>query len=384
MTAEEGKVIERLTPLARLSLEPEKVLGKHKIVEHLMSPSPYLPSLGIECELIVNRYPDDLGMPWEQIKIAVDAGMKRGDDRDKDIYKEELDLRPVQGTHIVHAQELALLKNTKILHLKKRSKHEKEFYPIHINLGVPADTTYLYRNPYLNHDDYIPKYQWKNARQLQEAPIREEVLELSESFLFARMFEATGWATSANRIVMPFKTLKKTRKYSGHYAKGFSGITHRPPNETELSEPVTEIRTAEIWGDENLRDFQRYLKTIQHVGGALKSYMKLPINLRDEILLAELSGDNDKPLEVIMGYKDFSQPHDADLAYLWHELRHKAVRIFAEHNLTNPMHEYIKSDFKKFAKQLPSVNKSASEIPLNTKMRSLLTQYRGKVAKVIE
>lgn len=378
----ELKTIDRLSPLARLSLEPEKILTKHNIVETLLTPSPYLASVGIEVELLMDRYPNGV-LPQSKIDQAISAGMKKGVDvYSGKGYKEELDLRPVSGTHVVHAQEISLLKKVGILHLKKnRHSHDDEFYPVHINLGIPSDIRGKYgaNTP----TTYLGLHEWASSRTFEYSPIIEEVLGRSDSLLLARIFDATGWATSADRILGPYKAYKKNQKMSAFLHKGVGGVNRRSKYDSEFKEEITEIRTCELWGEKSLAGFQRYLKSIQYVGGALKSYMKLPMQIRDKILLAELNGDTNTPIEEIMRYDNFDLSHDADLAYLWHELRHNTVRLFDRYSLENPMKEYNGKEFGKLAKHLPTIGKSPSQLKMVQEARSLVTEARRKVMSII-
>lgn len=372
---------QRLAPLAVLNPNSQKPFERHNIVEKLIRPSPYLPTMGLECEFVLDRYSRGY-MPWRKFREANFAGIKTGHDGELSSYKTELKLAVNNGTHLVHAHELSILKNMGILHLrKKRDNYMTEFYPIHLNIGIPSDVpdTGGANDP----DEYLGLYEWAELRKDADSPIIPDVLGYSDTFLLARIFDATGWATSANRLKMPFEVYEDAGVMAGFMAQGASGVETKHPNITDLEEPVTEIRTLEIWGAESLINFQKYLRTIQHIGASLKSYSKLPMHLRDQILQAQLRNDSEIPLEIIMNYDGFDLPEDANLAYLWHELRLKSLEIFQKYELPHPMKEYNRKEFLQFAKHLPTIGKRRSQLKMMSEMRSLLTSYRGKIVNLV-
>lgn len=380
----EELVVSRLHPIALLKENAEMAVSKHNLVERMLRPSPYMPSVALEAEFVIDRYRSGQ-FPINAFNKVLSTGIKQGKDGLlTEGYKIELDLPSVSGTHLVHANEIAMLKQLGIFDLKdRRRNYLTEFYPIHVNLEVPADIPYWDegRN---KPNKYFDRSEWIKLRYQGNEKIRQNVIGLSDVFLLARIFDATGWATSADRILMPFSVYKEKGILSGFMAKGNSGVTRRGFFSTDSGESVTEIRTCEIWGERSLPGFQKYLRTIQYIGSMYKSYSIMPLEVRDNILSSELRGNFDRGLELIMGYSDFDLPEDANLAYLWCEMRRKAIRIFTSHGLKNPMREYNRKEFVPFAKNLPTIGSRKPRMGMMNEARSLLTNYRGKVASIIE
>lgn len=380
----EYEVVDRLTPLATLSGK-KGIFDKHNMVETMLRPSPYIPTLGIELELVADRYRRYM-MPWKEIETVIAAGMKRGSDGMREdwpvnySYKEELDLRPVQGTHITHAQEISLLKELGILNLKKtKSNYSKSFYPIHINIGIKPDFPVWEKMFNINPNEKISIEDWEYLRIRENSPIIKKTLQLSDCYLLARALDSTLWGTSVNRLTHPFNNHQSGYPLAGFAAKGWSGVNSRSIVETQFNEAVVEFRTAELWTLDGLRDFQRYIKTFLIIGAAAKSYLKLPVRERDIVLKAELENDVDTQIETIIGYEKFKEPHDAELALAWTDFRRSYLRLFRENGLSNPMLQYRKQEFNKFANAL-KINKSNS---LANESRKIITKHRGIIGRII-
>lgn len=379
------EIPDRLINVAVFGKKPASILEKHKTLEKEINPSPYLISIAMELETFKQRYSDNK-LPIRTISNLISEGeFKTGHDGELDAdSKWEVLIDPSFGSHLIASQEIKILREKGILNLKKiKGDHHKEFYPIHFNLGIEPDFPSI---SYSRPSDRVPRREWEDFRMSNDASPTTAVVDMSDCFLLGRMFDATGWATSRERLLTPYNTrLSEYGEYLSYRNQGISGIRARSSDLTQHNEPVVEIRTGEIWGSDSLRDFQRYLKTIQVVGAALKAYQKIPLENRDMILSADTVGNTMRAENIIKNHDWFDLPHDQELALLWIKLRREVRNSFASKGLSEPMKTYYKDDFINLAYGLPSGKDSRKKkYRFMYNMRQILTNYRGKVVSIIE
>lgn len=391
---------DRLIPLGKLTNWNEKLFFRsHSLLEKYKSPSPLMPTIGAEVEVMEDRFNsgklpftaiakvEDVGIPFDTQDTFHSAGY--GSLAGK--WEAALQKSTVP---ILLAREIEQLRRKKVLNLKReRVYHPNEYYPVHVTLGdiIPDFPNFhinVLENGKKQKKDWLEwRFEYPPYKDLPEdynKNVDVNVLMSSDSFLLARIMEATGWATSKGRLEEAFDEDGNEYQFM---RKGTSGVCGRGKSILTDNQHCVEFRTVEIWGEEGMIGLQKYMDTIQALGAMLSAYQKFPPILRDKILQYEYSGKDTKPmLELLREYYPSLQmgKEQFELATNWISFREDVRGLFELHELPNPMHEYGQQDFQELAKAIPLKNRVKKSDTITSMARDLVISHRAQVKKIIK
>ncbi len=207
-------------------------------------------------------------------------------------------------------------------------------FPLHVTIG---GITFLHENDFLNENN---------------------------THLLARVLDATGWETDAERLVAPYKD--KNSDWTSHRAE--SGIRER--NLDQIKQPengkiehAVEFRTTQM---QSLFGLERYLRSIYYLGSALKAYQN--------------PNKND--------------PTVKKLSKIWRQFAGKSDELFSKIDLPNPFTPWTletgnpeeHSPFKALAKILEKSEKepNGKEAEFVHEIRQLVIETRKEVKEIME
>lgn len=405
---------ERVTPLqnmiADLPKERQKsILENHNVELLALLPSPYYPSLGMEVETFSSRYPERR-LPTEKIDRVEQMGLRR----DKgDSYpvkgkenKWEVVLEPVVGSQIILMRELqqlhrlGLIDLTSKLDLKDkvsaRQYWEMTYYPTHVTVGgVKRDfPSLMARKDVIRfEDDHYTEADLRTSlsdwTEFNEPSKKMEGWQrkhmFSDCFILARLLDSTLYATSPDRLSGPFDNWKDGDEIKGYAQKGFSGVKSRDEDGENAIDAI-ELRTSELSGDNAFQNMDRFLASAKVIGASLRSFQKLPMNVRDEIINLQIEGNYEDAVNLVNTSPEFDLPCDRDLALQWLDLRTKLIDIFESHGLDNPGHEYWGTEFRKFSAllRLEQIKFENKEPNMISEVRSLVISKKSKITSIID
>lgn len=396
---------QRIDTLAQLTkhLPTEKskqLLTRHHLKEHYEQNSPYLPTIGLEVETFRSRMPSG-ELDFDAIAEVEAAGIKRdkGDSfpvKGKE-GKWEVALEAVQGTQVLLMREIQELQKRGLIHLtpKVSETRYRSSYPVHFTLGKlkrdfpdlfsRKDRMFFEGDHYTEDelrttiDDWV---QYKDNSKHENVWKREHMF--SDCYVLARIFDATLYTTSPQRLTSPYNSWKGDEPLGGYAQKGFSGVKSR--DEDGKGFEAIEFRTQELWGENAPISLDRLTNNAKYIGGAVLSFQKIPMTDRDKIISLELDGKFEEAEKIVETCTEYTLPKDKDLALQWLKLRKEVIDIFNNHGLTNPGHEYWGTEFRQLAAVLELESRKLVEGEKNmiSEIRSLATKYRRKIIQILD
>jgi hypothetical protein len=356
----------------------ERVLNFNHLMEKLHHPSPYLPTSGLEAETFAVQAPAKV-LPYAEIAEVEGMGIVRDTNdsfpsKNKE-NKWEASLEPVEGSYLLLVRELdelrrhgALNLNEKVFYKGKPIRTIKYFVPIHVTFGkirrdfpprmlredvirfsdqkYPISRLRTKLSDWREHDMIVNKQEGWRRRYKQ-----------SDCFAFARMLDATLYATSPERVMEPYVDFDEDKSLTSHACKGFSGVTERSPDGEGRGMHAIELRTSELWGIEAVGGLQRHLNSGEAIGAMLIAYQKMPMEMRDDVIELEQAGKDEEALTLVANYEGYELPKDRELAIKWWETRKDFAKLFEEYGIPDPSTEYWDTEFKRFAEVLTTEEK---------------------------
>lgn len=273
-------------------------------------PHPYSPTLGIEIEIpghtLLHSEEKTLGKKVKRAIIenrekTLQTLVEKGFKRDETDPWWEFAFHP-SSSYLTQLAELEALEEAGAIDL------EKNFYPIHINI----------------------------------AGITTSGFAGGEAFIIARALEATTWASSSIRLMMPFDR----RADSWRTEEGTGGIQERFPEDLMVEETVLEIRTFMAHGKENIA---KTLEACFYMAACLSAFQGLN---NEEINKTSRNPFSKKALEVKAPFirEGATLEEAVKLAAIWAWFSKEVKVLFDKFELRNPGEAWKEPQNRRFKK----------------------------------
>ncbi len=293
-------------------------------------PHPYSPTIGIEIEIpghtLLTRAEKVLSKRVKKAYIEhreksleglVDAGFTR----DETDPWWEFALQP-SNSYLTQIAELEALEEAGAIDL------ENNYYSIHVNLGG----------------------------------ITTKGSTGGEAFVIARALEATTWASSGRRLLMPFE------RRADSWTCGTGGVYERSSEELQVDGPVIEIRTFMAHGKNNM------LKTLEasyYMAACLSAFQNLNNEYSQDASRNPLSRSKVNVKDPFI--REGADLNDSvKLSAIWSWFSEEINNLFRKYNISDPskpwqepinkwMYKKTKGDFEALARAMETQPDFAEE-----------------------